>query len=61
MQKEIRKLEEVGYRVPIIALTAGTVLGERERCLSAGMDDYVSKPFVKETIMKMCDQYLPKQ
>ena len=34
----------------IIALTAGTVKGERERCLEVGMDDYISKPFVLDTL-----------
>ncbi|MEY5047625.1 MAG: hypothetical protein RLZZ175_984 [Bacteroidota bacterium] len=53
----IRKLENA-TNVPIIALTAGTVLGEKERCIEAGMNDYLSKPFVKEAIEKMINTYL---
>lgn len=47
--QEIRKLES-GNRIPIIALTAGTVKGEKDKCLAAGMDDYVSKPIAKNSI-----------
>jgi CheY-like chemotaxis protein len=45
-------------RVPIVALTAGAAAGERERCLEAGMDDYLSKPFSREALGGLVDRYL---
>jgi CheY-like chemotaxis protein len=56
---QIRKLES-GKRIPIIALTAGTVVGERERCLEAGMDDYLTKPVVKDTLEEAIKAWLFK-
>jgi PAS domain S-box-containing protein len=59
--KKIRSLEEQsGRHVPIIALTAGTVKGERERCLEAGMDDFITKPVIADTIKAMIDKWKKK-
>lgn len=48
-------------RVPIIALTAGNVKGEKETCLEAGMDDFLGKPVVESDILQVLKQWLPKE
>ncbi|MDN3667843.1 response regulator [Echinicola jeungdonensis] len=55
--ESIRKLETI-KRVPIIALTAGILNNERQKCLDAGLDDYTPKPMNKITIKKLIFKWL---
>ncbi|CAM3664622.1 PAS domain S-box protein [Mucilaginibacter galii] len=52
------RMKETDCHVPIIALTAGNVKGEKEKCLEAGMDDFVTKPFVEESIIHLFKVWL---
>ncbi|MGZ3757151.1 MAG: PAS domain S-box protein [Mucilaginibacter sp.] len=56
--KAIRHLYK---NLPVIALTAEAIKGERERCIAAGMSDYLSKPFKEEEFLKVIDKWLPKK
>ncbi|MBN8566901.1 MAG: PAS domain S-box protein [Flavobacteriales bacterium] len=47
-----------GKSIPIIALTAGTVIGEKEKCLEIGMNDYVSKPIIKGSLEEVIAKWV---
>jgi HPt (histidine-containing phosphotransfer) domain-containing protein len=49
------------FRIPIIAMTAGAMQGDREKCLEAGMDDYVSKPVSPQALAEALEKWLPKE
>lgn len=56
--RQIRQLESGRGRVPIVAVTAGTVSGARRACLEAGMDDFLAKPFSLGRLRKKVLEWL---
>ena len=54
--RRIRQLD--GHQPVIIAVTANALAGERERCLEAGMNDYLSKPFQAEQLVSVVKKWL---
>ena len=50
---QIRREEAIGAHVPIVAMTASAMSEDRDRCLAAGMDDFISKPVSYKGIEEM--------
>jgi len=53
-----RRLRQHGWQGPIVALTAHTMVGDREECLAAGCDDYLPKPFQMDELQAVVARYL---
>ena len=56
---ELRRREGDGRRTPVIAMTANAMKGDRERCVAAGMDDYITKPMRSHEVAAILERWLP--
>lgn len=56
----VRTLRSQGFRTPVVAVTAHTLTGDREKCLAAGCDEYIGKPVDPEKLVAICDELVAK-
>ena len=50
--------KNTGTHIPIIAMTANAMIGDKEKCLAAGMDEYISKPIDADELKQVLGQWL---
>jgi CheY-like chemotaxis protein len=55
------RTDEHYQNLPIVALTAHAIAGEKERCLAAGMNGYLTKPLQREAIISILQHKLPRE
>jgi len=56
--QKIREIKGIGGTIPIIAMTAHALIGDRDKCLAAGMNDYISKPIKTDEFIALLDRWL---
>lgn len=59
--RQYEKETNISNRIPIIALTANALDNDRDKCYTAGMDEYLSKPFTSDELIAVIDKFYPRQ
>jgi CheY-like chemotaxis protein len=57
--RKIREIEKsTSQHTPILAITANAMIGDKEKCLSSGMDEYLSKPFHPSRLISIIEKFV---